>query len=157
MGPEDLPSFCAKLLFHFFCTRKQTTFPPIVTVRQSALVLSCMRNDDYHGAIIERQTLHCGSHVRFLLPPPPSFMVAVYCKFSTPPSPSNSLDHNFTWPRTTLSATSSLDLEQLARPPISSAANSLQHSNDTARSVVSFLQFRTRRHWLILCHLHGSW
>ena len=38
----------------------------------------------------------------------------------------------------------SLDLEQLAQSPIQpSAANSLRHRNDTASSVVSFLQLRT--------------
>ena len=37
----------------------------------------------------------------------------------------------------------SLDLEQLAQSPISSAANSLRHRNDTASSVVSLLQLRT--------------
>ena len=33
---QDLPSFRAKLLFHFFCARKQTTFPPMgrVTVHR---------------------------------------------------------------------------------------------------------------------------
>ena len=42
------------------------------------------------------------------------------------------------------SRSTSLDLEQLAQSPIQpSAANSLRHRNDTASSVVSFLQLRT--------------
>ena len=42
------------------------------------------------------------------------------------------------------SRSTSLDLEQLAQYPIQpSAANSLRHRNDTASSVVSFLQLRT--------------
>ena len=86
--PEDLPSFRAKLLFHFFfCARKQTTFPPIidrVTVRQSALGLTYMRKGDYDGAIIEADL---ALRIACALPPPPplSFMVVAYCTFSTPP------------------------------------------------------------------------
>ena len=58
------------------------------------------------------------------------------------------------------SRSTSLDLEQLAQYPIQpSAANSLRHRNDTASSVVSFLQLRTPHplaHRLSSQNLHRS-
>ena len=66
---QDLPSFRAKLLFHFFCARKQTTFPPMgrVTVHWGDAGLTCMRNGDHHGAIIEADL---ALPIACALPPP---------------------------------------------------------------------------------------
>ena len=82
---EDLPLFRAKLLFHFFCARKRTTFPPMgrVTVHRgesghtsrvhkNVLMHSCSHAYAIAMATIKapslRQTLHWGSHVRFIPP-----------------------------------------------------------------------------------------
>ena len=72
MTPVDLPSFRAKLLFHFFFRAKTNHFPANrVTVRQSALALTCKRNElpnsDYHGAIIEADL---ALRIACALPPP---------------------------------------------------------------------------------------
>ena len=67
---QDLPSFRAKLLFHFFCARKQTNFPPMVVVWQCTGARpgshACATATIMASSL--RQTLHCRSHVRFLPP-----------------------------------------------------------------------------------------
>ena len=66
---QDLPSFRAKLLFHFFWARKQTTFPPMgrVTVPGARPGSHACATTTIMAPSL-RQTLHCGSHVRFLPP-----------------------------------------------------------------------------------------
>ena len=95
---QDLPSFRAKLLFHFFCARKQTTFPPMggVTVHWGAAGLTCMRNGDYHGVIIEADL---ALPIACALPPPFLLWLVAYCTFSThPPSCSrNTCDRSLHW------------------------------------------------------------
>ena len=72
--------------FSFFCARKQTTFPPMgrVTVHWpwGEAGLACMRNGDYHGAIIEADL---ALPIACALPPPFLLWLAAYCTFSTPP------------------------------------------------------------------------
>ena len=54
-----------------------------VTVHWGESGLTCMRNGDYHGAIIEAD-LALG--IAYALPPPFLLWLVAYCTFSTPPS-----------------------------------------------------------------------
>ena len=71
-GERGLPGLAIvsrQAAFSFFCVRKRTTFPPMgrVTVHWGESGLTCMRNGDYHGSIIEAD-LALG--IARALPPP---------------------------------------------------------------------------------------
>ena len=100
-SPEDSPRGLAQRTCHCFSPScfwsvlrapKTNHFPVNrVTVRQSALGFTCMRNGDYHGAIIEADL---ALRIACALPPPFLLWLVGYCTFSTP---SCSNDH--TWAR----------------------------------------------------------
>ena len=86
-GERGLPGLAIvsrQAAFSFFCARKQTTFPPMggVTVHWGAAGLTCMRNGDYHGVIIEADL---ALPIASALPPPFLLWLVAYCTFSTPP------------------------------------------------------------------------
>ena len=53
-----------------------------VTVHWGDAGLTCMRNSDYHGAIIEADL---ALPIACALPPPFLLWLVAYCTFSTPP------------------------------------------------------------------------
>ena len=86
-GERGLPGLAIvsrQAAFSFFCARKQTTFPPMggVTVHWGVAGLTCMRNGDYHGVIIEADL---ALPIACALPPPFLLWLVAYCTFSTPP------------------------------------------------------------------------
>ena len=71
-GERGLPGLAIvsrQTAFPAFCVQKQTTFPPMgrVTVHWGEAGLTCMRNGDYHGAIIEADL---ALPIACALPPP---------------------------------------------------------------------------------------
>ena len=76
-----------KLLLSVFLRAKTNHFPANgsfdMTVHWGEAGLTCMRNGDYHGAIIEADL---ALPIACALPPPFLLWLVAYCTFSTPPS-----------------------------------------------------------------------
>ena len=61
-----------------------------VTVQWGDAGLTCMRNGDYHGAIIEADL---ALPIACALPPPFLLRLVAYCTFSTPPTETHCLQN----------------------------------------------------------------
>ena len=83
---RELTILSRQVAFHDFFARehkplsRQSCDP---AVRQSALGITCLRNGDYHGAIIEADL---ALRIACALPLPLLLWLVAYCTFSTPPA-----------------------------------------------------------------------
>ena len=82
--PRTCHRFAPSCSFIFFFARENKPLSRqwVVTVHWGDAALTCMRNGDYHGAIIEADL---ALRIACALPPPFLLWLVAYCTFSTPP------------------------------------------------------------------------